>query len=180
MTSLHLTLQQQRVRDGIAFVVRHPSLLGSVTLNRSIHESAVLQSRLSTHELTGRIRAMIGSRRHNAFVTPLETLTDILVHGQDIAVPLGVRLEMLPTASALAATRRWETRGTWMDRVFRTLPLDEFTFTATDADWSRGRGPEVTGPIGELLLLLTGRRTGWSGLTGQGAEALRGVASRSG
>ena len=81
----HLTLQQQRIRDVAAFVAHHPRLLRSVTLNASIHASAVLQAQLlPTTEITSRIRAMIGSRRHNAFVTPLETLTDILVHSQDI------------------------------------------------------------------------------------------------
>src|SRR5262245_28952343 len=84
----HLTLQQERVRDVAAFAVRHPSILRSGSLNRVIRDSAVLQSRLPTEEIVAGIRAMIGSQRHNAFVTHLETLTDILVHGQDIALPL--------------------------------------------------------------------------------------------
>ncbi len=28
---------------------------------------------------------------------------------------------------------------------------------ATDADWQAGRGPEIRGPIGELLMLTCGR-----------------------
>ncbi len=86
----HLTLQQQRIRDFTAFFVHHPRMVRSVTLNAVIRDSAIMQAReLSTAEIASRIRAMVGSRRHNAFVTPLETLTDILVHSQDIAVPLG-------------------------------------------------------------------------------------------
>ena len=169
----HLTLQQQRVRDLATFVARNPSMLRSVTLNRTIHHSAVLQAQLPTEELTHRIRAMIGSRRHNAFVTPLETLTDILVHSQDIAVPLGRDLEMDSTASALAASRLWNTRGTILARVFDALSLDGLRLTATDADWIRGEGQEVAGPIGALLLLLTGRSVALAQLTGQGADALR-------
>lgn len=83
----HLTLQQQRVRDVAAFAARNPSILRRATLTGTIHESAVVQSQLPTREPLSRIRAMIGSRRHSAFVTPLETLTDILVHSQDIALP---------------------------------------------------------------------------------------------
>ena len=106
----HLTLQRQSIRDAMAFVLRNPRMLRSVTLNATIHDSAVLQAQLlSTPEIIARIRAGIGSRRHNAFVTPLETLTDILVHSQDIAIPLGLELPMQPAATAVAATRRWDT-----------------------------------------------------------------------
>lgn len=176
----HLTLQQQRVRDLGAFVARHPRMLRSLTLNATIHDSAVLQARaLSSQETVSRIRAMIGSRRHNAFVTPLETLTDIVVHSQDIAIPLGLDLRMRPSASALAATRRWDTRGTWLATVFRRIPLDGYRLTATDTDWTRGQGPEIAGPIGALLLLITGRSVALEQLTGEGADAMRTVAARS-
>jgi len=170
----HLTLQQQRACDVAAFVVRHPSLLGAVTLNRTIRESAIIQARLSTDEIIARIRAMIGSRRHNAFVTERETLIDILVHGQDIAVPLGLDLAVLPEAAAEAATRVWATRGTWLSGVFRKRPLDGYRLTATDAHWSVGEGLEVAGAIRDLLLLITCRDAGLARLAGAGAEQLRG------
>lgn len=176
----HLTLQQQRVRDAVAFVAHNPRMLGSLTLNATIHDSAVLQARLlSNQQIVSRIRAMIGSRRHNAFVTPLETLTDILVHSQDIAVPLGLDLTMRPGPSTIAATRRWDTRGTWLARVNARLPLDGYRLAATDTDWTRGQGPEIAGPIGALLLLLTGRSAALEQLTGEGADALRNAVSRS-
>ncbi len=169
----HLTLQQLRVRDTAAFVARHPSMLRSTSLNGIIFRSAVIESQLPVEQIVERIRATIGSRRHNAFVTPLETLSDVLVHGQDIALPLGLHLEMEADACARAATRRWETRSTWLSAVFEPLPLDGYRFHATDVDWTRGEGPEVAGPAGALLLLLTGRRAALAQLTGAGAEALR-------
>lgn len=176
----HLTLQQLRVRDVAVFVTHNPRMLRSLTLNATIHDSAVLQAQaLSSQELVSRIRAMIGSRRHNAFVTPLETLTDILVHSQDVAIPLGLDLTMRPLASSRAATRQWETRGSWLATVFRRLPLDGYRLTATDTDWTRGQGPEIAGPIGALLLLLTGRSAALEQVTGEGADALRSSASRS-
>ena len=176
----HLTLQQQRVRDAATFVVQHPRMLRNPTLNATIHDSAVLQAHvLSSQEITSRIRAMIGSRRHNAFVTPLETLTDILVHSQDIAIPLGLELTMRPAASVLAATRRWDTRTSWLDRVFRRFPLECYRLVATDTDWTRGQGSEVAGPIGALLLLLTGRSAALERLTGEGAADLRAAVAKS-
>jgi uncharacterized protein (TIGR03083 family) len=169
----HLTLQQQRVRDLAAFTLRNPRLVRSVTLNRIIHDSAVVQSRLPREELTGRIRATIGSRRHNSFVTPRETLTDILVHGQDIAVPLGLHLEVLPDAAAEAAARAWGTRSTWLASVFDKFPLDGYRLSATDVEWTVGDGPEVAGPIRALLLLLTGRGVALREVAGPGADELR-------
>ncbi len=170
----HLTLQQQRVRDVAAFVGRHPRMLRSVTLNATIRDSAALQAQtLSDQEIISRIKAMIGSRRHNAFVTPLETLTDILVHGQDIAIPLGQALAMPPATSALAATRRWDTRGGWLAMVFRRLPIEGYRLIATDTDWTRGQGPDLAGPAGALLLLLTGRSVALDQLTGEGVAELR-------
>ena len=121
---------------------------------------------------------MIGSRRHNAFVTPLETLTDILIHSQDIAIPLGLDLPMRPTAGALAATRRWDTRQTWLATVNHHIPLEGYRLIATDTDWARGQGLDVGGPISALLLLITGRSAALAQLTGDGADALRSAVSR--
>jgi uncharacterized protein (TIGR03083 family) len=170
----HLTMQQQRWRDAATFITRHPRMLRSVTLNATIHNSAVLQAQLlTTDQIIEQIVNGIGSRRHNAFVTPLETLTDILVHGQDIAIPLGVQLPMRPELSAVAAARRWDTRNTWLATVNRRLPVNGYQLRATDVDWSRGQGADITGPIGAILLLLTGRPAALQQLTGEGAAALR-------
>ncbi len=170
----HLTMQQQRVRDALGFISRHPRILRSMPLNTFIHDAGVIQAQaLSTEQIVAEIRNGMGSRRHNPGLTALETLTDILVHSQDIAIPLGVALPMPPSLSALAATRRWETRNTWLATVNRRLPLNPYQLRATDTDWSRGEGPDVSGPIGAILLLLTGRTAALEQLAGQGAEALR-------
>ena len=175
----HLTMQRERLHEAAGFVARHPRMLRSRGLNAFIHDAAVVQARaLSSEEVVERIRAGIGSRRHNAFVTPLETLTDILVHSQDIAIPLGLELAMEPGPSALAATRRWDTRNTWLAGVNRRLPIEELRFEATDTTWRRGDGHAVTGPIGAILLLLTGRTALLDRLTGEGAERLRSTETR--
>ena len=176
----HLTLQQQRLGDFAAFTARHPRMLRSLTLNATIHDSALIQARvLSSQEIIARIRGMIGSRKHNVLVTPLETLTDILVHSQDMAIPLGLDLAMRPASAALAATRRWDTRSSWLDTVFHRIPLGGYRLAATDTDWTRGAGLEVEGPIAAILLLLTGRSVALDRLTGAGVDALRPVHSTS-
>ncbi|MFF0815591.1 maleylpyruvate isomerase family mycothiol-dependent enzyme [Rhodococcus sp. NPDC003318] len=176
----HLTLQQLTIGDVLRLALRHPGVLGGV--NRVIRESARRRAGMPTDEMIAAIRAMVGSRRHNIGVTPAETLVDILVHGQDIAIPLGRDLEMPTEASAFAATRVWSTvsgrwrvpyRGDGKSRVFRRVPSEEFRFRATDIDWAVGSGPEVTGPIDAILLLLTGRRAALPRLGGPGIDELR-------
>ena len=99
--------------------------------------------------------------RHNVGVTAWETLIDIVVHGQDIAVPTGHPLEVGPTVAAAAASRVWDgqlsRKGRRMAKVFRRLPYHGHRLSATDIDWSVGEGPEIRGPVLALLLLLTGR-----------------------
>lgn len=170
----HLTMQQQRVRDALGFIGRHPRMLRSRTLNTFIRDAGVVQAQaLSTEQIVAEIRNGVGSRRHNPGLSPWETLTDILVHGQDIAVPLRLELSMQPSLSALAATRRWDTRDSWLATVNRRLPWARCHLIATDVAWRRGEGPQVSGPIGALLLLLTGRLAALDQLEGEGVDALR-------
>ena len=50
--------------------------------------------------------------------------------------------------------------------------LAGFRLTATDVEWSVGDGPAIEGPIGAILLLLTGRTVSLPELTGAGARTL--------
>lgn len=169
----HLTLQRQHGSDIVRLLVEHPRLLRSVGLNRMIHDSAVLRAQLPTDEIIARIRAGVGSRRHNSFVTPRETLTDSLVHAQDMAIPLGIDLEMRTRGALIALDRTWAIRRTWLGTVNRQLPIDGYRLVATDADWTVGSGPQVTGPVAALLLLVTGRPVALARLEGDGAAQLK-------
>lgn len=169
----HLTLQRQHLPDVIRFMAVHPSLLGALSLNRMIDRTARLQAALPTDEIIARIRAGIGSRRRNTFIAPAGSLSDTLVHAQDMALPLGVDLEMRPVAARIAVDHIFATRHGWTGSVFRQLPLDGYRLAATDVDWEVGSGPEITGPAAALLLLVTGRHAGLALLEGDGAAQLK-------
>jgi len=51
--------------------------------------------------------------------------------------------------------------------------LAGYRLLADDAPWGAGQGHEICGPIGALLLLLTGRPAALPQLSGPGAEGLR-------
>ncbi len=163
----HLTLQQLRLGDGLREALRHPA-----GMNRMIREWARRRAELPREQLVAEIRAMVGSRRHNIGVTCQETLIDILVHSQDIAVPLGRRLDIDPPAAAAAATRVLSYRGGSKAKVFKRIPLAGFRFIATDVTWAVGTGREITGPIAPILLVLTGRLAALPALSGDGVAAL--------
>jgi uncharacterized protein (TIGR03083 family) len=107
-----------------------------------------------------------GSLRHVPVTTRVEPMLDVLVHTQDILRPLGLRHDTPVDAAMVAADRaRLIGRLTgWRRGAVRLV--------ATDADWARGRGPEVRGPMQELLLVCTGRARVATDLTGDGVALL--------
>ena len=163
----HLTLSQMGVVPAVVAAVRARG-----NFNRMVHDTAVRQARrLPVKEYAPRLRAMAGSRRKAPGVSHLEPLIDVLVHGQDIAIPLGRSRPMPARAAAAAADRVWPSLFPW--RAERKL--GGFRLAATDCNWSGGEGLLVEGPIAAILLLLTGRRAGLAQLSGPGALELGAV-----
>jgi uncharacterized protein (TIGR03083 family) len=162
----HLTLQQLDLAGAIGMMARWRG-----SLDRTIHDAACRRAAAwPTGQIIAGIRDMTGSRRHNIGVTYLETLTDILVHGQDIAIPVGRHHDMPPRAAATAASRVLSMR--WPRPLPAARKVAGFRLTATDISWSTGQGPQVSGPIGAILLACTGRLTALPQLSGEGAPGL--------
>jgi uncharacterized protein (TIGR03083 family) len=148
----HLALAQTSAATAAVEMVR-----AAGGFDRMIANSARRHAAVPTAQVIAEIRAMIGSRRTAPLVTHLEPLLDVLVHGQDMSVPLGRRRAMPVDAAATAATRAWTMR--WpLSIAFRVRSrLRGLELVATDTDWAAGDGARVEGPIEALLLLLTGR-----------------------
>ena len=106
-------------------------------------------------QLVHDLRSTAGSRTVPRPASPANVMWDLLVHAQDIAIPLHIDCPTPPLAGAVAATRIWELR--WPFSFGARRRLESFTLRATDADWTIGTGPEIAGPISAILLLLTGR-----------------------
>lgn len=106
-------------------------------------------------EIIAALRGMAGVRRRPPGTAVADPLTDVLVHGQDIAVPLGVDREMPPAPAVVAARRLW-TMGFPFHarRRFTGVQLE-----ATDADFSVGQGRLVSAPIRDIVLALSGRNS---------------------
>jgi uncharacterized protein (TIGR03083 family) len=165
----HLALAQMGKGEAALSMLR-----AGGSFDRMVRDTARRHASASTTQLTAEIRAMVGSRRHAPGITHLEPLIDVLVHGQDIAVPLGLTRTMPVEAAVTAATRVW-TVGLPLSLAFRARSrLRGLHLVATDTDWSVGEGEPVEGPIAALLMLLAGRTALLGQLSGKGVERLSG------
>src|SRR5688572_25891269 len=138
-----------RVRDVAAHVslVALPPSPGSVLVDilrarGNFHRLNTMASRRraerSPNQLIADLRQHAGSRKIPVVSDQRNVLFDLLVHVQDIAIPLGIDLPMPVVPAAAGATRVWSMGWPfWARRQLRGLRL-----RATDTDWSAGAGAE--------------------------------------
>ncbi|SNT21346.1 TIGR03083 family protein [Actinomadura meyerae] len=171
-----------RVRD----VVAHVGLGAEITFGTAlrelarargdfhgmIRETAIERAARPIDELIADVRKGAALRRRVPGTTTKEPLLDILVHAQDIFAPLGRDFAMPVEPALVAADRIWQIPapfGFGAKKRLRGLRV-----AATDARWARGAGgPEVSGPIKAIVLLLAGREAAaLPDLSGAGLELL--------
>jgi uncharacterized protein (TIGR03083 family) len=174
-----------RIKDVAAHVALAPQAPGPLAMvvegvraggrfHKINHDFPVRHAERPGADLVAELREHAASRRLPKVTNYRNILFDVLVYGQDIAIPLGLPRDMPLDAARVGIERVW-TMG-WPFGVKR--PLKRFRFTATDVDWTAGDGPEVTGPVAALLLLLTGRPAALPHLAGPGVEELPGLVRR--
>ena len=101
---------------------------------------------------------------------PEAPLADIVMHGQDIRRPLGIKREIpehiTRTILDLLVTKKgkfaWPKGG-----------LDGLRFDATDMAWTSGTGPTVSGHSEALLMSIGGRGAALDDLEGEGLDTFR-------
>ncbi len=96
-------------------------------------------------------------------------LGEVIVHSEDIRRALGIQ-HTYPTDAVVTVADFYKNSNLLIGSKRR---IDGLTLRATDADWSHGTGPEVSGPIVSLVMAMTGRRTADDDLTGDGVATLR-------
>jgi uncharacterized protein (TIGR03083 family) len=113
-------------------------------------------------EVVATLRAMVGGRRRPPGTAVADPLIDVLVHGQDIAKPLGLQRRMPVDAAVIAGRRLWKMNFPfYAGKRFAGVQL-----VADDADFSVGSGQRVTGTMSDVVLALAGRKVGLDGLSG--------------
>ena len=79
----------------------------------------------------------------------------------------------MPEAALVALADSWKKSNLLIGAKRR---IDGVRLQSTDADWSWGDGPEVSGPMVALVLAMGGRKAAHAQLAGEGVAVL---ASRS-
>ena len=117
----------------------------------------------STAELVGQLRESAGSTRRMPGSTPMDPLMDLVVHGQDVARPLGRR--HVPPPEVVAACLAYVAANRFMGGPQRLAGVQ---LVSTDTGWTHGDGAELRGADVDLLLVAAGRRAGLDALGGPG------------
>jgi uncharacterized protein (TIGR03083 family) len=169
------------VKDVAAHVISHPQIgwaqmPGMVARNVGRGYNAMifrevkrLGERSTRESILADYATYDGSTRKVPTTTVIEPLIDSLVHHQDIVRPLGLAREMAPEAAAVAADRARTLAFLSGSRKI----VKNTRMVAIDIDWVRGRGPTITGPMQELLMVCMGRARVATELSGDGLELLR-------
>jgi uncharacterized protein (TIGR03083 family) len=132
-------------------------------------------SRKVAQRPVGEIATGLRQRARSSFHAPgfpLEaSLLDLLVHGQDIRRPLGLKRGFDADAQRKALNLLTAPKA---ERAFvKKGRLAGLQWRAEDLDWSFGSGPVVTGSGEAIMMAMTGRDAALDDLSGEGIAELR-------
>ncbi|MCU1444708.1 maleylpyruvate isomerase family mycothiol-dependent enzyme [Cryobacterium sp.] len=119
---------------------------------RAIDAVSRLAGEAPPEHLVARLREIAAAKSAGVGRGGITELTEAVVHGLDLAQPLGLVLPIHATAGGAVALRRSLIAPTEIKAVLRTRRL-----VATDAEWSVGHGAPLEGTAAELILFLFGR-----------------------
>jgi uncharacterized protein (TIGR03083 family) len=94
---------------------------------------------------------------------------EVVVHGEDIRRPLGIN-HTYPTDALTSVADFYKGSNLLIGGKDRVSGLE---WRATDADWSTGTGPTVSGPMLSLVMAIVGRKPALNDLSGEGLATLR-------
>jgi uncharacterized protein (TIGR03083 family) len=122
----------------------------------------------SPADTMARFEAVVDSVKHPP--GPVDSwLGETIVHAEDIRRPLKIE-HRYPTEAVVRVADFYQGSNLLIGSKRR---IEGLTLRATDADWSHGTGPEVSGPILSLVMAMTGRKEPLDDLTGDGVATLR-------
>jgi uncharacterized protein (TIGR03083 family) len=165
------------VRDVVAHMTATAKISGPAFFGKLIGSGFSL-TKMQTRDITAergsspadtlaRFKAEISSTKHPP--GPGDTwLGEALIHSEDVRRPLGIKREY-PTAAAVKVADFYKGSNLVVGAKKRVAGLH---LEATDASWSHGEGPTVSGPIVSLVLAMTGRTPALADLAGDGVTVL--------
>jgi uncharacterized protein (TIGR03083 family) len=171
---------QWRIRDVLAHVTagaegafRVGPVLGGMlrhgfNFNRWVAADGRARGRQDPAFILKAFRAAAHNRQEPAGAPSVTSLMHVLIHGQDMCRPLGIKRDLpeahlVPVADLVKEDRH---------RFGAKKRIAGLKLSATDMDWSHGHGPEVRGPAEALVMMMAGRWVAFDDLSGEGRAIL--------
>ena len=177
-----------------------PTLCGNWTVRHVVAHLIALQSLNTTKFLVGITRSKFnfdalqahGIEAHSGGQSPVQMLRalesrvhsrakppgpaatmlgEVLIHGEDIFRAQGDSFGEHPIDHVLAVANFYKKSNLIIGTKKR---ISRVTLRMTDADWSHGSGPEVSGPAISIVMAMVGRKIALGDLKGEGVSILAG------
>jgi uncharacterized protein (TIGR03083 family) len=136
--------------------------------DRANSKLAIREGARPTADLVADLRRFADGRFTAPGFSSSAPLTDILIHSQDIRLPLGLPSEqpVEPYRHVLDLLVTKKAKGAFVPKQLPTV-----RFAPNDLDWSYGEGDAVEGTAADIALAMTGRRATLDALSGAGQPA---------
>jgi uncharacterized protein (TIGR03083 family) len=143
-------------------------------INRFMKQTAVQVGQTPTAELLSRFQLMINQQVKPASLSVLNILSDLLIHEQDIWLPLN-HVKTMPTDSLRLLFTHWEpTKFNLGERITGIAArVKGLEFFIEDLDMIKGNGSAVMGQAEDIIMTVAGRKSSLQQLRGNGAVILR-------
>jgi uncharacterized protein (TIGR03083 family) len=142
--------------------------MSGFSLERLQDKDITVEKGSSPADTLARFDAVVNSEKHPP--GPIDSwLGEAILHAEDIRRPLAIRREY-PKDAVVRLADFYKGSNLVVGTKRR---IEGLTLRATDADWSHGSGPEVSGPIMPLVMAMTGRKAALDDLAGDGLVTLR-------
>ena len=170
------------VRDVVAHLILEtrysaftslPEFIASgLSFNRFFYKTAKKYGDNPSSQLIADLRAASGRQLSPPFGSPRNVYIDLLVHEQDIRIPLNAKSELLPDELLLVFSD-WKPGDTLGEKLVGVQEISQgLSWVADDIDWQTGHGPLVLGRAQDIMMSLAGRRTALNSLRGDGVPIL--------
>ena len=139
------------------------------SMARAVDELACRRAQLPVAEIAADLHQCADHPLCPPLFGPLDPLADVMVHGGDIRIPLGLPFDPDPQRAALAMDFL---TGPW---PFGFVPLGRLrgiSLRASDIGRSWGSGAEIHGPVAALMMAVAGRTALLHMLDGPGLPRL--------
>ena len=146
-----------------------PKLIGAgFSLGRMQNKDLAAERGGTPADTLGNFESVIESTK--APPGPKDTwLGEAVVHAEDIRRPLGIKRDV-PAELVTRVADFYKGSNLVIGAKSRIAGL---RLQATDTEWTHGDGPEVSGPILSLVMVMSGRKAHLDDLSGEGVGTLR-------